>query len=63
MRFLNKGIKAPTGSILDIGVEAAMADVYWDEDSFDQRGGIYDWTRAAQEGEGEGGSSSAGLDW
>ena len=57
MRFLNKGVKGPTGSILDIGVEAAMADVYWDEDSFDKRGGIYDWTKAAQEG------SSAGLDW
>ena len=57
MRFLNKGIKEPTASILDIGVEAAMADVYWDEDSFDQRGGIYDWTRASQEG------GAAGLDW
>lgn len=57
MRFLNKGIKGPTGSILDIGVEAAMADVYWDEHSFDKRGGIYDWTKASQE------SSSSGLDW
>ena len=57
MRFLNKGIKEPTASILDIGVEAAMADVYWDEDSFDQRGGIYDWTRASQEG------AAGGLDW
>ena len=49
MRFLNKGVKAPTGSILDIGVEAAMADVYWDTYSFEKRGGIYDWTKAPSE--------------
>lgn len=29
MRFLNKGVKGPTGSILEVGVPAAMDDVYW----------------------------------
>ncbi|KAI9846086.1 MAG: hypothetical protein M1837_004342 [Sclerophora amabilis] len=56
MRFLNKGVKEPTGSILDVGVEAAMADVYWDENSFQGRGGIYDWTKAPQE-------KPSKLDW
>lgn len=60
MRFLNKNVKGPTASILDIGVEAAMDDVYWDEASFDRRGGIYDWTKAAKEGSS---SSALELDW
>ena len=56
MRFLNKGIKEPTDSILDIGVEAAMANVIWDEESFNKRGGIYDWTKASEE-------RSSSFDW
>ena len=48
MRFLNKGVKEPTKSILEIGVEAALEDVDWDEDGFNERGGVYDWTRPAE---------------
>lgn len=46
MRFLNKGVKEPTKSILDVGVPAALKDVYWDEESFTKRGGVYDWARS-----------------
>lgn len=45
MRFLNKGVKEPTKSILEIGVPAAMNDVYWDEESFARRGGEYEWQK------------------
>ena len=41
LRFLNKGVGKPTKSILEIGVAAALKDVYWDEDRFEMRGGIY----------------------
>ncbi|KAL2000913.1 hypothetical protein VTN02DRAFT_2467 [Thermoascus thermophilus] len=45
MRFLNKGTGEPTESILDVGVERAMEHVYWDQDSFHERNGMYEWSR------------------
>ena len=45
--FLNKGVKEKTRSILDVGVEEALKDVYWDEEGFAERGGVYDWSRDA----------------
>ncbi|KAL8644518.1 MAG: hypothetical protein Q9210_007216, partial [Variospora velana] len=39
MRFLNKGVKEATKSILEVGVPAAMDNVYWDDESFARRGG------------------------
>ncbi|KAL8661078.1 MAG: hypothetical protein Q9202_005951 [Teloschistes flavicans] len=52
MRFLNKGVKEPTRSILEIGVPAAMDDVYWDDENFARRGGEYDWKKEKREGDG-----------
>lgn len=49
LRFLNKGIGKPTQSILEIGVDAALENVYWDEDGFEKRGGVYEWTKSEQE--------------
>lgn len=46
--FLNKGVGKPTQSILEIGVDAALENVYWDEDGFKKRGGIYEWTKSQQ---------------
>lgn len=43
--FLNKGVKGKTKSILEVGVEEAMQDVYWDEEGFFERGGEYDWSK------------------
>ncbi|KAI4144102.1 MAG: hypothetical protein L6R39_004318 [Caloplaca ligustica] len=45
MCFLNKGVKGPTKSILEVGVPAVMDDVYWDDESFTKRGGEYDWQK------------------
>lgn len=47
MRFLNcrDGGKHPTASILDVGVAKALAECGFDPAIFDERGGIYDWTR------------------
>ena len=49
MRFLNKGVKEPTKSILEVGVPAAFGDVYWDDESFVKRGGEYDWQKEKKE--------------
>ena len=46
--FLNKGIKEKTKSILEIGVEEALKDVYWDEEGFTERGGVYDWSEPSK---------------
>lgn len=43
--FLNKGVKEKTRSILEVGVEEALRDVYWNEEGFVERGGVYDWSR------------------
>lgn len=40
-------VKEPTASILEIGVAAALKDVYWDKKNFNKRGGVYDWTRSS----------------
>lgn len=46
MRFLNKGDKyAESASILTVGVECALREVDFEEDSFKKRGGVYDWTK------------------
>lgn len=50
--FLNKGVKEKTKSILEVGVEEALKDVYWDERGFHERGGEYEWTKPAEEGHG-----------
>ena len=45
MRFLDRDGREPSKSILDVGVERALASVFWDEESFEERGGVYDWSR------------------
>lgn len=57
--FLNKGVKDKTKSVLDVGVEEALKDVYWDEEGFTERGGEYQWTKP----EGEEHGSRPELDW
>lgn len=57
--FLNKGVGKPTKSILEIGVSAALKDVYWDEDGFERRGGIYEWSKSGFSGE----THKPDLDW
>jgi radical S-adenosyl methionine domain-containing protein 2 len=49
MCFLDcsRGGKAPTQSILKVGVERALGDAGFDETEFLHRGGMYDWTRSS----------------
>lgn len=48
--FLDKGDGQEKQSlcILDVGVEAALRQVRWDEQAFKTRGGLYDWGKDAQ---------------
>ncbi|CAF9938061.1 MAG: hypothetical protein HETSPECPRED_000755 [Heterodermia speciosa] len=65
--FLNKGVGGKTGCVLEVGVEEALRGVYWDEEGFGERGGVYEWTKPGGEGEGCecGGEEGAKgeLDW
>lgn len=47
MRFLNcqGGKKIPSMSLLEVGVQEALTGSGFDEKSFKQRGGIYDWNK------------------
>lgn len=48
MRFLNKGgIYAESESILTVGLEHALREIDFDEETFNQRGGVYDWTKTS----------------
>lgn len=48
------GGKKPGRSILDVGVETALLDSGFDEKTFLDRGGIFEWTREPE---------SQPLDW
>jgi radical S-adenosyl methionine domain-containing protein 2 len=47
MRFLDctEGGKKPSGSLLDVGVAAAMNKSGFDEEMFFKRGGEYKWSK------------------
>ncbi|KAL2119404.1 hypothetical protein VTJ04DRAFT_6365 [Mycothermus thermophilus] len=57
LRFLDRTGKQPSKSILEVGVEKALESVYWDEEAFVERKGIFEWTKPGTEkgccGEGE----------
>ena len=68
MRFVsgsNKNIMSK--SILEVGVEAAMQSVFWDEKSFNDRGGIYEWSKddwgQSENGCGGGLAQDKSLEW
>lgn len=66
MRFLNKGDKyAESESILTVGVERALRQVDFEEETFNKRGGVYDWTKTShlmrEQTEGEGGGCGQSL--
>jgi radical S-adenosyl methionine domain-containing protein 2 len=63
MRFLDRDGRAPSSSILDVDVSVALAQVYWDQDSFLKRGGIYDWGRELTTRGGCGISGDKKLEW
>jgi radical S-adenosyl methionine domain-containing protein 2 len=49
LRFLDKTGKQPSESVLEVGVQRALESVFWDEDAFLERGGLYDWTKPESE--------------
>ncbi|KAJ7073004.1 hypothetical protein C8F01DRAFT_961278, partial [Mycena amicta] len=69
MCFLDKGSgrEKQSRSILEVGVQAALEEVRWDQDAFRARGGMYDWSKDVQEGndaEDVGcGSANKALEW
>lgn len=60
LRFLDKDANTASRPILDVGVQTALEEVVWDEDSFVTRGGIYDWTKPK---EAAGSCGTENLDW
>ncbi|KAI1915963.1 hypothetical protein LOZ61_001303 [Ophidiomyces ophidiicola] len=64
MRFLDRDGRSPSESILEVEVATALKQVFWDEESFVKRGGVYDWSR--DQGKAENGcspSESKNLEW
>ncbi|KAK4034022.1 hypothetical protein C8A01DRAFT_49488 [Parachaetomium inaequale] len=61
LRFLDRTGKQPSRPILEVGVESALESVYWDEDAFVERGGLYEWTKPEGGQDGCGGGEK--LDW
>lgn len=43
------GGKKPGRSVLNVGVHAALRDSGFNEKAFEERGGIFDWKREAQQ--------------
>ena len=44
-----KGHQAYSESVLDVGVEEAVRQIDWSPESFNNRGGSYDWRRKEKE--------------
>jgi radical S-adenosyl methionine domain-containing protein 2 len=63
MCFLDKGdgVETKSGSILTIGVQAAMAQVKFDRTAFQERGGLF--LVPSQGGCGSGGDPEKSLAW
>ena len=61
MRFLDRDGRLPSDPILEVGVEKALEQVFWDEAGFVERGGLYDWSRKGAQGCGTG--EDNGLSW
>lgn len=52
MRFLDKGDGKETASesILEVGVQEAMTQVRWDQQAYQERGAVYDWSKEELDG-------------
>ena len=51
LRFLDcsENGKVPSHSILEVGVERALSQAGFDHEMFQQRGGVFDWTRTRRD--------------
>ncbi|KAK8066949.1 Radical S-adenosyl methionine domain-containing protein 2 [Apiospora hydei] len=41
------GVEKQSSSILDVGMQKALSEVYWDQKAFKERGGIFEWSKDA----------------
>jgi len=50
MRFLDKGDgdEKVSQSILEVGVQTAIKQIRWDQETFSERGGIFDWSKPVE---------------
>lgn len=65
MRFLDKGNDDNyiiSESILDVGVDKALAQINWNEEAFVERQGEYDWSRG-YDSSSSGQCDDKNLDW
>ncbi|KAK3987071.1 hypothetical protein QBC44DRAFT_344225 [Cladorrhinum sp. PSN332] len=49
LRFLDRTGKQPSRPLFEVGVKKALESVFWDEDAFLERGGLYDWVKPKTE--------------
>ncbi|KAK4232455.1 hypothetical protein QBC38DRAFT_369 [Podospora fimiseda] len=63
LRFLDRAGKQPSRPILEVGVKKALESVFWDEEAFLERGGLYDWVKPGKEKGCGGGEGGEDLDW
>ncbi|KAF2759856.1 IFN-inducible and antiviral protein [Pseudovirgaria hyperparasitica] len=63
MRFLDRDGRQPSKSILEVGVQKALKSVFWDVESFKERGGIYDWQATGSSCGSVEQSDQKELDW
>ena len=63
--FLDKGDgkEKQSSCILEVGVGQALKEVYWDENAFKVRGGVYNWSKKLSSGGGCGFEVEQGLEW
>jgi len=61
LRFLDRTGKKPSKPIVEVGVQEALASVFWDQNAFLERGGVYDWGKEEAKACGEGDQKS--LEW
>ncbi|KAI1341817.1 hypothetical protein F5Y15DRAFT_413741 [Xylariaceae sp. FL0016] len=63
--FLDKGAgkEKQSRSILEVGVQTALSEIYWDQEAFNARGGIFDWTKDEGNVGGCGSSDEKALEW
>ena len=61
MRFLDRGGRRPSRSILEVGVAQALQSITWDTESFHDRGGVYEWSR--EDTKSDNCTSGSAVDW
>lgn len=56
LRFLDKGngVEKASASILDVGVQKALAQVEWNQEAYHKRGAVYEWSKDIEDAGEEG---------